>query len=70
MGFAFLPVAIGSIVAGRLAGWLVQHFMREGAGVTGMWITVAVGGFVSTALMVADDQIVKRSTKTAAVVEA
>ena len=70
MGFAFLPVAIGSILAGRLAGWLVQHFMREGAGVTGMWITVAVVGFVSTALMVAYDQIVKRSTKTAAVVDA
>lgn len=59
MGFAFLPVAIGSIVAGRLGGWLVEAYMRQGH-VAMMWIIVAGVGFVCTALMVVYDRTVKR----------
>jgi len=51
MGFAFLPVAIGSFVGGPLGGWLVQTYLRETMNPAMMWYIVAGIGFVSTALM-------------------
>ncbi len=51
MGFAFLPVAIGSFVGGPLGGWLVQHYLRDTMNPAMMWYIVAAVGFVSTALM-------------------
>jgi dipeptide/tripeptide permease len=57
MGFAFLPVAIGSFVGGPLGGWLVEHFVR-GPNPAGMWWILAGIGFVSTALMVLYDRFV------------
>ena len=29
MGFAFLPLGIGSFVAGKFSGWLMHHFGEE-----------------------------------------
>lgn len=55
MGFAFLPVAIGSFVAGPLAGWLVERYIR-GGNPQGMWWVVAGIGFVSTVLMILYDR--------------
>jgi proton-dependent oligopeptide transporter, POT family len=52
MGFAFLPVAIGSFVAGPLSGWLVQRYIRDTLNPPRMWIILAAIGFVSTLLMV------------------
>jgi POT family proton-dependent oligopeptide transporter len=57
MGFAFLPVAIGSFVGGPLGGWLVEHYVR-GPNPAGMWWILAAIGFVSTALMVLYDRFV------------
>jgi dipeptide/tripeptide permease len=57
MGFAFLPVAIGSFVAGPLGGYLVQHFIREGREPAGMWMVVSAVGFASTILMVLYDRL-------------
>jgi MFS family permease len=51
MGFAFLPVAIGSFVGGPLGGWLVQTYLRETMNPAMMWYIVAGIGFASTALM-------------------
>lgn len=51
MGFAFLPVAIGSFIGGPLGGWLVQTYLRETMNPAMMWYIVAGIGFVSTALM-------------------
>lgn len=51
MGFAFLPVAIGSFVAGPLAGWLVETYLRQTMNPAMMWYITAGIGFVSTALM-------------------
>jgi len=51
MGFAFLPVAIGSFVGGPLGGWLVQSYLRDTMNPKMMWYIVAGIGFVSTALM-------------------
>ena len=51
MGFAFLPVSVGSFVAGPLAGWLVANFVRGGHPHT-MWYVLAGIGLASTASMV------------------
>lgn len=62
MGFAFLPVAIGTFFAGALGGKLVAHYI-QGAGSANpddMWLVVGTIGIVSTALMVAYDRLVAR----------
>ena len=51
MGFAFLPVAIGSFVAGPLSGWLVQTYLRDTMNPAMMWYILAGIGFGSTLLM-------------------
>ena len=51
MGFAFLPVAIGSFVGGPLGGWLVQTYLRESFHPATMWYIVAGIGVLSTILM-------------------
>ena len=51
MGFAFLPVAIGSFVGGPLGGWLVQTYLRDTMNPSMIWYIVAGIGFASTALM-------------------
>jgi MFS family permease len=56
MGFAFLPVAIGSVVGGLLGGHLVQSFVRESGHPERMWWVISGIGFVSTALMVLYDR--------------
>ena len=56
MGFAFLPVALGSIVGGVLAGSLVERFVRGSSTPGAMWWVVSGIGFVSTVLMVLYDR--------------
>lgn len=58
MGFAFLPVAIGALVAGPLSGYLVQHYIKESRSPAGMWIVLAAVGFASTAAMLLYDRFV------------
>lgn len=58
MGFAFLPVAIGTFVAGGLGGKLVAHYL-QGAGAAApqhMWYVVGAIGVVATALMLFYDR--------------
>lgn len=57
MGFAFLPIAIGSFIAGRLGTWLVQAFLRDSYRPAAMWILVAGIGFGTTALLFLYDRI-------------
>lgn len=47
MGFAFLPVAIGSFSAGPLAGWLVTHCVM-GSNPNAMWLMLSGVGFTCT----------------------
>lgn len=61
MGFAFLPVAIGSLIAGRLAGYLNESFLQAGRP-HAMWLVVAAVGFVSTVLMLAYDRFIAPRT--------
>ena len=51
MGFAFLPVAIGSFVAGPLAGWLVANYIQGGRDSNMVWYILAGVGFASTIAM-------------------
>ncbi len=60
MGFAFLPIAIGTFFSGLLAGKLVAYYVN-GAGAAApqhMWLWVGGIGVVSTALMLAYDRLV------------
>jgi dipeptide/tripeptide permease len=50
MGFAFLPVAIGSLTAGYLADWLRLTFMSSNPAM--MWYVLSGLGVVGTALVV------------------
>lgn len=56
MGFAFLPVAVGSFVGGALAGTLVERFVRGSSTPGAMWWVVSGIGFGSTVLMVLYDR--------------
>jgi dipeptide/tripeptide permease len=59
MGFAFLPIALGSVVAGRFGGWLVENYLRATpANPSGMWIPVAAIGFATTAALILYDRLV------------
>ncbi|HZY09720.1 MAG TPA: MFS transporter, partial [Bacteroidota bacterium] len=49
MGFAFLPVAIGSFTAGFIADWLRGNYLQTNPAM--MWYILAGIGFASTALM-------------------
>jgi dipeptide/tripeptide permease len=71
MGFAFLPVAIGTFVAGAVAGPLVKHYVGTTAGGAftpgpgaaepgRMWLLVGAVGVVTTLLMLAYDRFVAR----------
>ena len=63
MGFAFLPIAIGTFFAGIIAGHLVERYVdgfKAGsiAHPETMWLWIAAIGFVSTALMLLYDRFV------------
>jgi dipeptide/tripeptide permease len=71
MGFAFLPVAIGTFLAGAIAGPLVTHYIGEtvsGQFVAGpgaaapqrMWYWVGAIGVVATLAMLAYDRLLVR----------
>jgi MFS family permease len=71
MGFAFLPVAIGTFVSGATSGKLVAHYVgatTDGQFVPGpafehashMWYWVGAIGLLSTILMIAYDRLVVR----------
>jgi len=62
MGFAFLPVAIGSVVGGVLAGSLVQRFVRGSSEPSAMWWVISVIGFAATAAMLLYDRFVAGRT--------
>jgi len=62
MGFAFLPVAIGSIVGGVLAGSLVERFVRHSTNPSAMWWVISMIGFAATLGMVLYDRFVAKET--------
>ncbi len=59
MGFAFLPIAIGTFIAGASSGHLVKHYVEGGnPDAPHMWYVVGAYGVVSTILMVVYDRFI------------
>ncbi len=61
MGFAFLPIGIGSLVGGWFGGTLVHHFGEVTHQPERIWWTVAAVGVATTALLWIYDKVVARS---------
>ena len=66
MGFAFLPLGIGSFVAGPFAGWLMHHFGEELHRPQMVWWSVVAVGIVTTFLLWIYDRLVRVETSAAA----
>jgi proton-dependent oligopeptide transporter, POT family len=59
MGFAFLPIGIGSLIGGRFGGWLVHHFGEVQHQPQRIWWMVTAVGVGTTALLWIYDKTVK-----------
>jgi proton-dependent oligopeptide transporter, POT family len=51
MGFAFLPIGIGSLIAGRFAGYLLHNYAEVQHRPKMVWVIVTVIGIVTTVLL-------------------
>jgi POT family proton-dependent oligopeptide transporter len=58
MGFAFLPVAIGTFVAGLIAGPLVTAYVLESPTPSRMWYIIGAIGVLATLLMLLYDRFI------------
>lgn len=58
MGFAFLPIAIGFFIGGRLGGRLVEHYSAVGQP-EGVWWVITGIGLLTTLLMWVYDRVFK-----------
>ena len=62
MGFAFLPLGIGSLVAGPLAGWLIHHFGEELHQPAMIWWSIIAVGIATTLLLWVYDRLLRVKT--------
>lgn len=59
MGFAFLPLGIGSFIAGKFGGWTMHHFGEELHQPTLVWWSVIGVGVATTLLLWIYDRFVR-----------
>jgi len=59
MGFAFLPLGIGSFVAGRFSGWLMHYYGEEMHQPQMVWWWVISVGIATTLLLWVYDKLVR-----------
>ena len=59
MGYAFLPVAIGYLIGGKLGGYLVHHFGDVLHHPAQMWWVVSAIGFVTALMMWIYNKLIK-----------
>jgi len=59
MGFAFLPLGIGSFVAGKFSGWLMHHYGEEQHHPQMVWWWVIGVGVATTILLWIYDRVVR-----------
>jgi POT family proton-dependent oligopeptide transporter len=59
MGFAFLPIGIGSLIGGWFGGTLVHHFGEVAHQPVRIWWSVTAVGIATAALLWIYDQVVK-----------
>lgn len=62
MGFAFLPLGIGSFAAGKLSGWLMRHYGEEMHQPQMVWWWVVGVGVVTTVLLWIYDRLIRAET--------
>ena len=60
MGFAFLPLGIGSLIGGPFGGWLLRHFGEEKHQPQMMWVVIVAVGLVTAMLLWVYDRAVGR----------
>jgi dipeptide/tripeptide permease len=63
MGFAFLPLGIGSFVAGKFSGYVMHHFGEELHEPKMVWWSVVAVGIVTTLLLWIYDRVVRVETE-------
>jgi dipeptide/tripeptide permease len=63
MGFAFLPLGIGSLIGGKFSGWLMHHFGEETHRPELVWWSVVGVGMVTTLLLWIYDRYVRIEEK-------
>jgi MFS family permease len=67
MGFAFMPIAIGTFIAGWSSGYLVEQFVEGGnPAAPKMWLIVGGYGVVSTLLLILYDRFIAPGREAAA----
>lgn len=59
MGFAFLPLGIGSFIAGKFSGWLMHHFGEELHQPQMVWWWVIAVGIATTLLLWIYDRLIR-----------
>jgi POT family proton-dependent oligopeptide transporter len=59
MGFAFLPLGIGSFIGGPFSGWLIRHYGEELHRPQMVWWWVIAVGIVTTLLLWIYDKVVR-----------
>jgi dipeptide/tripeptide permease len=62
MGFAFLPIGIGSLIGGPLSGYLIHHFGEEQHRPAMIWWAIVGVGVATTALLWIYDKLVRVET--------
>ena len=63
MGFAFLPIGIGSLIGGPLGGWMLHHFGEEQHQPAKLWFMVTgIGLATALALWIYDRMFIPRGT--------
>jgi dipeptide/tripeptide permease len=60
MGFAFLPLGIGSLIGGKFSGWLMHHFGEEMHRPDLVWWSVVGVGVATTLLLWIYDRYVRK----------
>jgi proton-dependent oligopeptide transporter, POT family len=63
MGFAFLPIGIGSLLGGWFGGRMMHHFAEVQHQPARAWWAICAVGFLTALLLVVYDRIVKPSAK-------
>jgi hypothetical protein len=61
MGFAFLPIGIGSLIAGKFGGSLIHHFGEVQHKPERIWWAVTGVGVATAALLWVYDKTVRRA---------
>jgi proton-dependent oligopeptide transporter, POT family len=59
MGFAFLPLGIGSFIAGKFAGWLMHHYGEQLHEPAMIWWAVVTVGLATTLLLWIYDRLLR-----------